>query len=202
MPCALITYSIIIKDRSKIIPIFAGIVTASVVCACRFFFSYEHRLTYYSLPENLIYYLVKQSFVPLFVVCAAYAIVSKDTVEYKIKNFFPLVCSFFAIYLPYCVITASEIYYQPYDLFSKPIIYLAMLVQIAMSLIAIYNGITTRKYFSVIINCLLIIVYSVYPAISDALYSIDFSFALILIIGIVYSIFPIAWFFLSKLLKK
>lgn len=202
LPAALLTYALIIKNRAIILPIFAGIITASVVCACRFFFSFEHHLIYYSFAPNFIYYLVKQNLLSLVIVSAVYALISRDTAEYKIKNFFPLMCSYFAVYLPYCVITSSEFYYQSYDLFLKPVIYLAMLVQISMSLIAVYNGIKERKIICAIINCLLILVYALYPAVSDALYAIDYSFAVILIVGIIYSIFPVVCFFLTKLLKK
>ena len=109
-------------------------------------------------------------------------------------------CSFFAVYLPYCVITASEVYYQAYDLFLKPVIYLSMLVQIALSLNSVYNGIKNKKFVIAVPNGLIILLFAIYPAISDALYAIDFSFALILILGIVYSIIPAVYFFLTKLL--
>ena len=202
LPAAFITYAFTIKDRSIILPAFAGLITAAFVCACRFFFSYEHRLIYFSFSENFIYFLVKQSFLPLFIVAAVYALVSRDKAEYKVKSFFPLMCSFFAVYLPYCVITASEVYYQAYDLFLKPVIYLAMLVQIALSLLALYNGIKNRKYVTAVFNGLIIILFAIYPAVSDSLYAIDFSFALILILGIAYSAIPAVYFFLSKLLVK
>ena len=202
LPVTLLAYALIKKDRTIILPVFAGLITASVVCACRFFFTYEHHLIYYSFAQNFVYYLVKQNLLPLVIVSAVYALISRDTAEYKIKNFFPLMCTYFAVYLPYCVITSSEVYYQSYDLFLKPVIYLAMLVQISMSLIAAFNGIKDHKILSVIINGLLIIVYAFYPAVSDALYAIDYSFAIILLIGIIFSALPVLYFFLTKLLKK
>ena len=202
LPVAFLTYAYIQKDRSIILPSFAGLITGTVVCACRFFFSYEHRLIYFSFSENFIYYLVKQSLLPLLIVTAVYALVSKDTAEYKIKNFFPLMCPFYTVYLPYCVITGSEVYYLPYDLFLKPFIYLAMVVQIALCLNSVYNNIKNKKIVTAVLNSLIIILFAIYPAISDALYSIDFSFALILILGIAYSAIPAVYYILSKLLVK
>ena len=202
LPVAYIAYAFIIKDRSIILPAFAGLVTAAIICACRFFFSYEHRLVYSSFSENLIYFILKQSLLPLLIVSVVYALISRDTAEYKCRNFFSLLCPFFAVYLPYCVITSSEIYYQSYDIFLKPIIWLAMLVQISLSLLAVYNGIKNKKYIQVVINCLIIIVFAVYPSVSDALDAIGYSSALILIIGIVFSIIPAAYFFLTKFLSK
>ena len=199
LPAAFLAYAFTIKDRSIILPAFAGLITAAFVCACRYFFSYEHRLIYFSFGQNFSYYLIKQNFLPLLVVSAVYALISRDTMEYKFKNFFPLLCPFFAVYLPYCVITSSEVYYQAYDLFLKPVIYLAMIGQIALSLLSLYNGITQRKIAPIIINCLVILFYAIYPAVSDALYAIDYKFALILILGILYSVVPVVFVVISAL---
>lgn len=202
LPAALLSYAFILKDRSIILPVFAGLITSVIVCACRFFFTYEHHLTAYSFGQNFAYYLVKQNFLPLLIVSAVYALVSRDTAEYKFKNFFPLLCSFFAVYLPYCVITASEFYYQAYDIFLKPVIYLAMLVQISFCLLHVYKGLSEHNTTSIVIYCVIITLSAIYPAVSDALYAIDFSFAIILILGIVYSVIPVAAYLISVFAAK
>ena len=201
LPCALTAYAVFIKDKKIILPVFAGLITAVVVCACRFFFSYEHRLIYDSFSENFIYYLLKQNLLPLLIVSVVYALVSRDTAEYKVKNFFPLLCSFFAVYLPYCVITSSEIYYQAYDIFLKPVIYLAMLVMIASCLINAWQSFVDKKIIFAILDILIILVYAFFPAVSDALYSINYNFAIILIIGIVYSLIPAALLMIRQIKK-
>ena len=202
LPCSLIAYAFFVKDRKIILPVFAGLMTAVVVCACRFFFTYEHHLVYDSFSEIFSYYIVKQAFLPLFVVSAIYALISRDTAEFKVKNFFPLLAAFYAVYLPYCVITTSEYYYQSYDIFLKPVIYLAMLVMISFCLIDAFEAIKNKKVVCLIIDILIICVYAIYPAISDALYAIDYSFAIILIVGIIYSALPVLYFFLKIFLKK
>ncbi|MBR5402520.1 MAG: hypothetical protein IK102_12020 [Treponema sp.] len=201
LPAAFTIYACAIKDRKIILPSFAGLITGVIVCACRFFFTYEHRLVYYSFGENFGYYLLKQSFLPLLLVSAVYALVSRDTLEYKIKNFFPLMCTFFAVHLPYCVITSSEFYYQAYDIFFKPVIYLAMLGQISLCFLWIYKGITQHKVAAIVINSLIIALYAIYPAVSDALYAIDYSFAVIFIIGLVYSLIPLAMLVIKQIRK-
>ena len=111
-------------------------------------------------------------------------------------------CSFFAVYLPYCVITASEYYYQAYDLFLKPFIYLAMLVQISMCLISFYESIVNKKIVFAILNVLIVLCYLIYPAVSDALYVINHGFALILILGIVYTLVPFALLAIKQIFNK
>ena len=51
-------------------------------------------------------------------------------------------------------------------------------------------------------DILIIGVYAFYPAVSDALYAINYSFAVILLVGLIYSVLPVVYFSLSKLLKK
>lgn len=190
LPLALITYCLYARDRKILFPAAAGCFSAVIVCACRFFFSYEHRLVYDSFSENFLYSLLKQNLLPLVIVTAIFALVSRDTIEYKVKNFFPTLCSFFAVYLPYCVIAGTEYYYLPYDLFFKPVIYLAMLIQISLCIINAWKAFTEKKIAFAVIDILIILIYMIYPAVSDALYAIDQAFVIILIIGILYSFIP------------
>jgi len=202
LPCALISYSFVIKDKKIILTVFAGLVTALLVCGCRFLFSFEHRLIYDSFADNFAYYLLKENLLPLVVVAAIYALFSRDKAEYKVNNFFPLLTSFYAVYLPYCVISASEYYYQGYNLFLKPVIYLAMLSQIALSLISLYKAAIEKKPLFIVMNIFIILLFAIYPALSDALYAIDYNFAIILIIGLVYSLIPFAFFVIRQIRNK
>ena len=201
LPSAFITYCIYEKDKKILFPAAAGCLLAFIVCACRFFFTYEHRLVYDSFSDNLIYYIVKQSIVPLVAVSVFLAILSRDKIEYKKKNFFPALCAFFSIYLPYCVITSSEYYYQSYDLFLKPVIYLAMLMQISLCLVNAWTAVSNKKTLFVIFDVLIIVGYLFYPAVSDALYAIDYNFAVILLVGIVYSLVPFTLLIIKQIRK-
>lgn len=202
LPSALITYCIFAKDKKVLFPVAAGGLISVIVCACRFFFSYEHRLVYDSFTDNLIYFLVKETLVPLAAVSVFFAVFSRDKIEYKVKNFFPALCAFFAVYLPYCVISGSEYYYQSYDLFLKPVIYLAMLMQISLCLVNAWESVVNKKFFFVILDVLIICGYSFYPAVSDALYAIDYNFALVLTVGIVYSLIPLGLLVIKQLCNK
>ncbi|MBO4629606.1 MAG: hypothetical protein J5687_06600 [Treponema sp.] len=201
LPCAFTAYTFTVKDKKIILPATAGFFTAVIACACRYFFSYEHRLIYSSFSDNFIYYLVKQNVLPLVIVTVLFALITRDTWEYKVKNFFALMCPFFSVYLPYCVITASEYYYQAYDLFLKPFIYLAMIVQVSFSLICLYESIVNKKIPFAVLHSLIILLYLIYPAISDALYAINYNFAVILSVGIVYILVPTALLVIRQLKK-
>lgn len=202
LPITLLAYSFYNKDKKVFFPILAGAFTSVIVCACRFFFTYEHRLIYDSFSDNFIYFILKQNLLPLVAVSLFFGLITRDTWEYKIRNFFPLICAFFAVYLPYCVITSSEYYYQAYDLFLKPVIYLAMVIQISISLISLYQSILNKKIGFAILNILIALVYLFYPAVSDTLYAINSNFALILIIGIVFSLVPFALLLIKQFFNK
>ena len=202
LPCAFTAYAFYSKDKKIILPSLAGFFISIIVCACRYFFSYEHRLIYSSFAENFIYFLLKQNLLPLVIVSVLLALITRDTWEFKIKAFFPVMCAFFAVYLPYCVVTASEYYYQGYDLFVKPFIYLAMLMQVSISLISIYQSITNKKIGFAIVHVLIALTYLIYPAISDTLYTINYSFVLILILGIVYTLVPFTLLVIQQIRNK
>ena len=190
LPGALATYCILERDKKILLPAALSAFLAIIICACRFFFSYEHRLVYDSFSDNFFYFLLKQNFLPLVIISTLLALFSRDTAEFKIKQFFPSLCAFYAIYLPYCVITASDYYFNAYDLFLKPLIYLAMLVQISIFLKHGWQAFKDKKIAFMVIDILIILVYAIYPAVSDALYAIDQAFAVILIAGLIYSLIP------------
>lgn len=190
-PISLIVYCLAVKDRNKVPMICIGVVTGVLVSACKLFFTYTHRIIPDSFAENYVYYLLNQSLISLIVLFVVFCLISKDTWEYKIKYFFPLETAYFAIYLPFCVITQSEFYYQGYDILLKPAVYLAMLLQISFSLWYFYKGIVNKKPLFVILNFMLAAGYLVYPAVSDSLYAINYKFSLIVLFDVIFILLPV-----------
>ena len=201
LPLSLIIYVLDVKDKKMITTIFIGAFTAIFVSFCRMFFSFTHRIIPYEFSNNFWYYIIYQNLLPIILLYGIFFLISKDEMEYKIKNIFPLLCSYFAIYLPYCVMSMSEFYYQGYDIFLKPVIYLAMIVQISISGFYLYKSIGSKNISGITINGLLLLVYLFYPAISDALYAIDYNFSVILVLGLIFSILPL-FFVVFNFFKK
>ena len=81
--------------------------------------------------------------------------------------------------------------YSGYAIFMKPIIYLAMIVQIALSLRCIFNSLKSKKFVFVAINMVLIVTYLIIPAIIESLYVLNMSFIVLIIISAVYVIIPL-----------
>jgi len=193
-PLALIIYCIWTKEKRDIIPIFSGMMAAVLFCALKVFLTYAHRVVPYDFSENLVYFLLKISMLPILILYFAFFLMVKDSVEYKIKAFFPLISSFYAVYLPYFIVSASSSVYSGYDLLLRPVIYLASICSCAISLKYLYKTFFEKKYIISIINLLLLLLAMLLPAVSDALYAIHYSFAVIIVIDLLFTAMPSAYF--------
>lgn len=194
LPLAFLLYCIDKKDKQILIPALIGLACGIILCACRAFFSFSHRVIPYSFGQNLGYIAIQDLIMPV-VLCVAYYFISRDTWEYKVNCFFPLICSYFIVYLPYSVAAGTEsIVYSEYQIFVKPIICLVMIYQLAVDVKLLYEGIRDKYILKIILNVLVIILYIVYPLISDTFYIMGYPLLLIIGLAVVYTICPILHF--------
>ena len=189
-PLALTLYCCWTKEKKDIVPIFCGIMSAVVVCAFKVFFTYSHRIVPFSFSENFIYYLFRLSIFPVCVLYLFFFLIVKDTKEYKVKLFFPLISGFYTIYMPYYIISSSSAIYSGYDLFLRPLLYLSLVCLAAISLHYLRKSILDKNYLFIAISGLLLILALLVPAISDALYAINYNFSLIILIDVFYLVLP------------
>lgn len=194
----LIGYFIIKKDKSIIMPVSIGVITALLVCLFRMFFVYAHRIIPYSFSQNFIYFILRQSVLPVFIIYGLFFLFSKDSLEYKIKMCFPLLVSFYMIYLPYIIITSSEGLYSFYPLFVKPVVFLMMIIVFSLCIEKIFDLFNNKKYVFFGLYILLMIAYLVIPAVFDSLYIIDTDIFIMSISSIIYCILPIVYFIFRK----
>lgn len=198
LPVFLIGYFIIKKDKSIIMPVSIGVITALLVCLFRMFFVYAHRIIPYSFSQNFIYFILRQSVLPVFIIYGLFFLFSKDSLEYKIKMCFPLLVSFYMIYLPYIIITSSEGLYSFYPLFVKPVVFLMMIIVFSLCIEKIFDLFNNKKYVFFGLYILLMIAYLVIPAVFDSLYIIDTDIFIMSISSIIYCILPIVYFIFRK----
>ncbi|MCR4954536.1 MAG: hypothetical protein K6A43_10745 [Treponema sp.] len=155
-----------------------------------------------SFSENYLFYLLNEALLPQIILYGLYFIIAKDDVRLKIKSYFPLVCSFYCLYLPYCVISANESeIYSGFCIFVKPLIYFAMLCQCD---ICLNEFLCTGKLKIVrkIIVALLLIVYLALPALIETLYVMNILPALVIILSILYVLVPLALYLLKMIKNK
>ena len=193
IPFALALYCMWVKDKRDIIPAFCGFISAVLLCAIKLIFTFPHRVIPFSFAENVTFYLVKLSLLPPVVLFLVFFFIVKDTVLYKVSAFFPLVASFYMVYLPYSIISYSGAIYSAYELFAKPLVYLAMISGLAIAVKCIYNSIISKKYLFTVVAVVFTSVYLVVPAITDALYAIGYKLGLLIVYDCLYMILPFGW---------
>jgi len=198
LPLSLVVYYLFNKERKFFCSILVGALCAVLLCAFKVFFTYSHRLVPVSFSENFVFYLLNQSCLPVCVVSLIYFLITKDSLENKIHAFFPLISAFYAVYLPYLVVSGTTSVYSGYAIFMKPLVFLAMVVQCALSLRCIFTSVKSKKVAFVAINIVLVLAYLIIPAIIEALYAMNLSFVAVIVLSGVYVILPVVHLVLSK----
>ena len=198
LPLSLLVYFLYDKNSKFFCPMLVGVLCAVLLCAFKVFFTYSHRLIPVSFSENFAYYLLNQSCAPLCGVSLIYFLITKDSLENKIHAFFPLITAFYAVYLPYLVVSGTTSVYSGYAIFMKPLVFLAMVVQCALSLRCIFASVKSKNVVFAAINIVLIVAYLIIPAIIEALYAMNMSFVAVIVLSAVYVIIPIVHLVLSN----
>ena len=80
---------------------------------------HAHRIVPYSLTGNFVYFLIRQTILPVVIVYGLFFAVSRDSVEYKVKSFLPLMLCFYMAFLPYTVVSSGSAIVPAYMIFVK-----------------------------------------------------------------------------------
>ncbi len=117
------------NDRAHfLVVIFSGILTGAIILAYKMMFSSVYFLPMKNFGWNFAYYFITQSLLPVAVIFVIFSVITKkDTFQARCSYFFPLLASFYSIYLPY-LITETDKPYAAFYLFVKPVLFLSMLI--------------------------------------------------------------------------
>lgn len=190
-PCSIFIYFAYTKEKKFFLTVMIGALCALLLCAIRLFFMYEHRLIPDNFFINFIYYFLRNSLLPIAILFGGYYLFTKDAVIEKFKGFFPLLSSFYAIYLPYYIISNTQVPYSPYSTFLMPVLYLAMIVEASICMIDLYNDKTSAEGGNFTFHLVLLIIYLVFPALVDSLHAISKLFIIALIVSVGYIAYPV-----------
>ena len=192
LPLALLLFFTYSKERKFQPVFFIGVISATLLCVCKALFVFAHRVVPNSFSDNYFYFLLHESLLPQVILFGLYFLIAKDDVKFKFNSYFPLLCSFYALYLPYCIISSNESeVYSGFCIFVKPVIFLAMLVQCAL-MISCFVSDGKLKILKRIIAVFLIIIYLFLPALIETLYVMNYMPVLMIVLSAVYSLFPAA----------
>lgn len=127
LPCLVALYDIRIGKKESIMPTFAGFLLGVLLCTMKAFFSSSYRIPRANFFVNYCYTFFGCTVLPAAAVFTLFFFISNDTFSFRVRSFFPLVASFFALYLPYTVLEGSRSAYDFFELFIKPVLYGAFL---------------------------------------------------------------------------
>ena len=198
LPLILAAWCFYKKDSHLIPVIFTGAVAAVLVCGFKAFFLYSHRIIPYSFESNVIYLLVRQTLLPVVLLYGIFFAWSKDEISYKVEAFFPLLISFYMLYLPYTIISTSEGLYTTFPLIVKPVLFVVMIFSLALSAKHIEKTIKNKKYVFSAVWIIIGLVSVVVPSLLESMYILDMNYFLLLVLSGVYSAALPVLFILSR----
>ena len=198
LPLILAAWCFYKKDSHLIPVIFTGIVAAVLVCGFKAFFLYSHRIIPYSFERNVLYLLVRQTLLPVVLLYGIFFAWSKDKISYKVESFFPLLISFYMLYLPYTIISTSEGLYTSFPLLVKPVLFVVMIFSLGLSAKHIEKTVINRKYLFSAIWVIIGLASILVPSLLEGMYILDMNYLLVLVLSGAYSALLPVLFLLSR----
>ncbi len=191
LPVVLAGYCFYRKDSKMIPSIFIGLVSAVLVCLFKTFFLYAHRIIPYSLGSNIAYLLIRQTLLPVLILYGIFIAVSKDSLEYKGKAAFPLIISFYMVYLPYTIVTTSEGLYSGFSIFVKPLLFAFMILFVSFCAVKTVKAIEEKKIVFIVLYSIIALVYMFMPALIESFSIINENIVVQIILSIIYCLIPV-----------
>ena len=93
-------------ERERIAGVFFGVVLACIYALIHFFAIGSFRVWTYSLSAVWLHYFFTEIAIPV-VICLTAVFIGKDSFRIKLSNLFPVVASFYVVFLPYKLITET-----------------------------------------------------------------------------------------------
>ena len=153
-----------------LVVIFTGFLTSTLFVGYKILFSSSYYIPSASFFKNFLAYAVTQAVIPVAAVYGLFFFFTKkDSLIARCSHFFPLMASFYTVYLPYIVLETDKPY-SPFYLFVKPLLFLSMLIftHIWLSKASVTHLKTTSS--KNLCNFLALFINIVFPAIIESLW--------------------------------
>lgn len=178
--------------------VFIGALAGILVSGGTAVLSYMHRVPEYSFMSNFFYYLLKEYVLPLVLVYALYFFCTKDDYEFRVKAFFPVMASFFAIYMPYCTIASTTAAFSFYLLFVKPVVVLSMIFLCSDIAYQIYTGAVEGSKKKIILNSVAALVVLAVPVLLETMWLMVMLLPVVYIAAVLYGMIALVLFFIES----
>lgn len=175
-PCAIAAYCFKFGNKYSVFVAAIGAVASVIFCAIEFMFVFMHRVVPFSFWSNFLYVYFSQVFFPLAAVFAIFCVVSKDSCEFKAKMFFPLTASFYAIYVPFYILSYNMSALSAFELFGKPVMFLAYIAFMSVCVQVVVSSVKSKSNVKAALWIFVAILFSVVPAAIEAAWLIGVFF--------------------------
>jgi len=142
------------ERSSYYMPILIGIVSAMLVCTFKSFFVFSTFVWTTSFIRGFLHLLFIEELLPVGLLYGAFIFFSKDDNDFLACAFLPLIASFFAVFLPYRVITMDE-ELSVFPLFVKPVLFVSMISFLSSLAHRIFNGIEAHDKKAIVKNAIM-----------------------------------------------
>lgn len=202
MPLSLTAYCYNKSIRDVFPCILLGFFISLIFCGFKSFFMYSHVVIYYSIVRTFLSIFGFQILLPVVILYGVFFLVSHDSLLYKSGAFVPLVMSFYAIFLPYMVISGTESVYSGFQILIKPLLYTAMILQVGGALKSMFYALQNQSKRLMRFNAFLILVYLVFPAVIETIYLLSCNDFIVLIMSAAYVFCVFSYLIIQKLLSR
>lgn len=198
IPAILVYEFLKAQNKMVLLLIIAGTLTGILVSTLTAVFTYLHRVPEYSFASNFVYYLLSFYALPVLLVYLAYFFCTKDEIGIRVKAFFPVTVSFYAVFMPYIIIASDNSLCSFFMLFAKPVLLVSMLFLCSRLCYNIFDGLENNVPAKIVVNGLLAAIVLCVPAALETLWLINVLEPLVYGIAVVFSLGALVLFFVES----
>lgn len=174
-------------ERTAFIPaLLWGLLSATVVCTIKAFFFFTTFVWTGSFVSGFIHVLVTDAILPCILLYAVFLFFSKDDNDYKANAFLPLMASFYAVYIPYRVLSMTEPL-SVFPLFVKPVLFVSMVSFLSSLVHRFFSALDAKKVGALIGYCFVGIVVACVPAALEAWWHLGGKLLFVVPLAILYA---------------
>ena len=185
------------SDKSVIVVSGLGFIFGIVECFFIALFLYMHKVLENSFLNVFLHFFINENFLPILIAYLIYFFATKDSVEFRLKAFFPFAVAFYSVYFPYFLIASDGVVYSFFDLFLHPLMIFSMLFFVTISLVNVYNFAKNKSVSRIILHSFIALVVIVLPSVFESLIYMKIFTLLAYALVIAYVLLGIVYFFVS-----
>lgn len=185
------------SDKSVIVVSGLGFIFGIIECFFIALFLYMHKVLENSFLNVFLHFFVNENFLPILIAYLIYFFATKDSVEFRLKAFFPFAVAFYSVYFPYFLIATDGVVYSFFDLFLHPVMIFSMLFFVTTLLVNILNFAKNKNVPKIVLYSIFALIVIALPSVFETLIYMKIFTLIGYAFVIAYALLGIVYFFIS-----